>query len=353
MSWVSCIISNIVFALLLATLAWFVQRRLRQYAVARILWLLVLVKLVTPPLVNVQLGASAGMTACALGTCMCGPHEREMTILGGTLPWVLVAVWLAGAGATGWTAWCRWSQFRRLLAHAKPAPPEWQALATRIACELSIRRPPEILIVPGRLPPLVVPGRGRACMLLPMELLGELNGSQRVALLMHELMHIKRGDHLVRMLELVVGVAYWWLPIVALIGRQLRACEETCCDEAVVVRLPGARRDYARLLLDVLDFANPLPPQAVSQATAMSAGQELEQRLRAILHATPATRRAWPVGALALGLACAILPYGVQYEFARRPAPVPVSSDFQPTAATTPLSGDGQKSELFVGCCPS
>ena len=351
MSWLSCIISNIVLALFLAMFAWFVQRWLRQYAVARILWLLVLVKLVTPPMVNLQLGVSAGTTACALGTCACGPHVQEQTILG-TLPWVFLAIWLAGAGVTGWIAWRRWSQFGRLLEHATPAPLVWQALAARLTGELSLRRPPEILTVPGRLPPLVVPGWGRSRMLLPKALLGELNASQRVALLTHELMHIKRGDHLVRMLELIVVVAYWWLPIVASIGRQLRACEETCCDAAVVARLPGARRDYAQLLLDVLDFANPLPPEAVSQATAMSAGDELEQRLRSILHPAPGSRRARPVGAMALGLACAILPCGFQYDLAGAPAPVAASAEIKP-AAGTPVPDGNLDIDLSIHCCPS
>src|SRR5947207_10876194 len=116
-------------------------------------------------------------------------------------------------------------------------------------------------------------------MLLPIALMGQLNASQRESLLLHELIHLKRGDHWVRLLELTVAVAYWWLPVVGLIGRQLRVCEEACCDAAVVGHLPQGRRDYARLLLDVLDFANPLPRRAVSPATAMSVAEGLEQRL--------------------------------------------------------------------------
>ena len=271
MSWLSCIVSNIVLALVVALAAWFVQRRLKRYAVARILWVLALVKLVTPPFVSVPLVEFPGTMACALGHCRCGQHAGTLATISGTLPWVLLAAWSAGAGTMCWTAWRRWARFQRLIAHASPAPPEWQSLAARLAGELSIHRPPEILTVPGRLPPMVVPGWRRPRCCLPMALMGQLNASQREALLLHELLHIKRGDHLVRMLELMVGVAFWWLPIVGSIGRQLRACEEACCDAAVVARLPQARHDYARLLLDVLDFANPLPSQAVPHATAMSA----------------------------------------------------------------------------------
>ena len=287
MPWLSLIISNVVLASLIAFSAWFVQRRLRRPAVARILWLLVLVKLVTPPAVSVPLVELPSTAACTLGLCHCPQHALVPPVVRDALPWVMLAAWSAGAGAMGWTAWRRWSRFQRLAAHAKPAPPEWQSLAARLAGKLSIRRPPEILAVPGRLPPLVVAGWRRPRLLLPAALLGQLNHSQSEALLLHELVHIKRGDHLVRLLELAVGVLFWWLPVVGAIGRQLRACEETCCDAAVVAFLPQARRDYARLLLNVIDFADPLPRQAAPQATAMSAASDLEQRLRGILDATP------------------------------------------------------------------
>jgi beta-lactamase regulating signal transducer with metallopeptidase domain len=361
MPWLLGILSNILLASLLALTAWFVQRRLRLYGVARILWVLVLVKLVTPSLVSVPLRQSPGPMACTLGMCGCGPHAGNQTIWRDTLPWVLLGAWSVGAGATGLIAWRRWSRFRRLLAHASLAPPEWQTLAARLSSELSIRVPPEILAVPGRLPPLVVPGRRRPRMLLPMTLLGRLDGSQREALLLHELVHIQRGDHLVRMLELTVMVAFWWLPFVGSIGRQLRACEEACCDAAVVARRPLARRDYARLLLDVVDFANPLPRQALPQATAMSAAADLEQRLRSILDATRGTRRTWPAAVFAAGLACAVLPCGLHCEFVVRAAPAATAVESESAAVesesatgeTCQPGGERQELNFRAMCCPS
>ena len=69
MPWLLGVVSNVLLALLLALTAWFVQRWLRWHGVAHILWVLVLVKLVTPPLVSVPIGKSPGSVACALGTC--------------------------------------------------------------------------------------------------------------------------------------------------------------------------------------------------------------------------------------------------------------------------------------------
>lgn len=359
MPWLSCIISNVVLAALLGLIAWLVQRWSGRHAVARLLWVLVLIKLVTPPLVSVPLRNLPGTLACAIGACGCEQHARIQSDVRDTLPWILLAAWMVGVGATGWTAWRRWARFRLLLAHAIPAPPEWQTLAARLSAELSLACPPEVLAVPGRLPPLVVAGRRGPSMLLPLDLIGGLGDLQKEALLLHELVHIQRRDHLVRMLELTVRVAYWWLPFVGPVGRHLRGCEEAYCDAAVLAHLPQARRDYACLLLDVLDFVTPLPRQSVVQVTAMSAAHDLERRLRAILDTTQGTRRRLPAisfatGALATGLACAIMPCELHYDFVGRPAPASLSAEPEPTSGETCLPAvDSERQRLATMCCPS
>jgi beta-lactamase regulating signal transducer with metallopeptidase domain len=359
MAWLSCIISNVVLASLVALAAWFVQRRLGRYEVARVLWLLALVKLITPPLVRVPLVELPGTIACALGVCGCVHHAGTLANAGATLPWVLLAAWSSGAAITCWTAWRRWARFQRMISLATPAPPQWQSLARRLAGEISLRRVPIILAVPGRLPPLVIPGWRRSRLLLPLSLLRQLNASQRKALLLHELVHIRRGDHWTRLLELAVAIAFWWLPIAGAIGRQLRVCEEACCDAAVVSRLPNARHDYARLLLDVVDFAHPLPSQVIPQATAMSAAKNLEERIYAILGGVNTRQRLWPALLLTMGVACVILPCRLHYDFARRSiAGQPASSvnldGCDPFGtATTPPAVNSNETAFTAFCCPS
>lgn len=359
MSWLLSIASNVLLASLLAAGAWFAQSRLRRPGLARVLWLLVLIKLVTPPLVELPVSYPPGLVACALGTCRCGQHVQTQGFVLRALPSALMCVWAAGAFATGWTAWRRWTGFRRLLSHAGPTSAAWQSLAARLAGELSLQRVPEILSAPGRLPPLALPGWRRPRIVLPRDLLDRLTEPQREALLLHELVHLQRRDHLVRLLELIVGVVYWWLPMIGPVGRRLRACEETCCDAAVVSRRPHARRDYAALLLDVVDFADPLPRVAVPQATAMSAARDLEQRLRGILAEPARTRGAWPIAGVTFLAACVILPCGLQYRLT-----APRSAAPQSTVAPTPAPGNRLREaptpaelpppEPFASmCCPS
>jgi beta-lactamase regulating signal transducer with metallopeptidase domain len=190
-------------------------------------------------------------------------------------------------------------------------------------------------------------------MLLPTALMDRLTGAERTVLVLHELIHIKRRDHMVRLLELAVRVVYWWLPVVSLISRQLRTCEESCCDAAVVARQPQARRDYARLLLDVLDFVAP-PPRAFEQATAMNSAYDLERRLRAILGTSPGTPRRWPVGVFAVSLACALVPCELHCDWVRALTPTAASAEREPAPGPNRLSdGDGCDDAPKNLCCPS
>lgn len=355
MTWMTYVVSNVLLAAPIALIAWGTQRFGRQYAVARVLWVIVLLKLVTPPLVSIPLHEVPARQACREGTCGCPQHARIP-------PWNslsigLLAVWGLGAVATGWTAWRRWGHFERLLSHATRAPSEWQSAAEQISAELRIRRCPEVLAVPGQLPPMIVSGWRRLRLLVPLELVDRLGESQRSVLLLHELTHVRRGDHWMRLLELAVRVLYWWLPVVGFVSRQIRSCEEICCDAAVVSHRPQSRRDYACLLLDVIDFVTP-PTLSIEQATGMNTVGDFELRLRAILHGTCSMQRRWPMGLAAALLAVGVIPWGIEYDWSRPPvsgATVQGAEEVAPEfigneACETPESR--RVLELSTMCCP-
>jgi hypothetical protein len=137
-----------------------------------------------------------------------------------------------------------------------------------------------------------------------------------------------------------------------LISRQLRTCEEACCDAAVVARQPQARRDYARLLLDVLDFVAP-PPRVIEQTTAMNSAHDLERRLRAILDTSSGTPPRWRVRVFAVGLACAIVPCELQYDWVGVLAPAATSADQAPATGPTRLpAGDREGDPAKDFGCP-
>ena len=70
-----------------------------------------------------------------------------------------------------------------------------------------------------------------------------------MALLLHELAHVKRRDHIVGWIELVAGIVWWWNPLFWFVRSALREQAELACDVWVITTLPNGRRAYAESLL--------------------------------------------------------------------------------------------------------
>ncbi|MHC5540341.1 M56 family metallopeptidase, partial [Singulisphaera rosea] len=159
-----------------------------------------------------------------------------------------------GLWFTGVAWWCsvvalQAVRFRRLLRSARPAPEELQARIRRLAERLELRRTPSTWMVPARIPPMLWALFGPAKLLIPDELWGQLDDAQRETILVHELAHLKRLDHWVRRLEAVVLGLYWWDPVAWWARRELEEVEEQCCDAWVSWALPEAAEAYALALV--------------------------------------------------------------------------------------------------------
>jgi beta-lactamase regulating signal transducer with metallopeptidase domain len=337
---VGALISNLLVASVLGLVAWRVSRRGRHPALAHALWVLVLVKLVTPPVVDLPVLPQGMDPAALVGALEEGWHSRalngepagaavtepvllaEATSAGAphakaTLSPVVVFVGaLAGAWALGalvsLVRTC--SQRRRLgalFAQAAAPPESTRRRAQELAGRLGLTSAPPVRVVGASISPLLWSGAGRARIVLPAELLDDLPSSQLDALLLHELAHYARRDHWVRLAELAVGALYWWFPPVTWVRRQLREVEEQCCDAWVVAARPEGARDYAEALLGTLAFlergrSDPLSPVATAAVTT----NELTRRLTMIMDRHGAPRLSPGARLAALVLAVVVLPAG-------------------------------------------
>jgi beta-lactamase regulating signal transducer with metallopeptidase domain len=331
---------NALMAAGLALVAVAAGAALRRPALTHALWLLVLLRLLMPPVWAVPLPVAApgpepapapavalaptpsAAPALVLGEGVFLPEEfpppaAESPADPGDAPaapvvppapfnWraALGGVWLAGALAVLGLTLLRMTRFQRELRRAArdgaATDDGWQVRADALARRLGLRHGPRVWLVPGRVGPLVWAGWGRACVVLPRGLLGRLSDDQRDALLAHELAHLRRGDHWVRRLELLAGVLYWWLPLVWWARRQLREAEEQCCDAWVVWALPGSRRAYATTLVETLDFLAGARPRLPAFASGAGPVRPLRRRLTMIMkEATP--RRLSRLGVVAVG----------------------------------------------------
>jgi bla regulator protein blaR1 len=384
------VLSNAVMATLLALVAAAVTWFGRRPALSHVLWLIVLLKLVTPPVVAVPLWSDSfaawmpePITTMAeadtpeLSTTSPpdedttmqeepSPQEeeaaactREPVVLSEPLtsarppdsvvppfswPGFACALWLGGC--VFWLILCgsRIYAFQCLLAYGQPAPDALQQEAEAIAEQLGLLRCPEVWLVPARISPLLWGFATRVRLVLPSRLLDELKPEQRATLLAHELAHARRHDHWVRWLELAVTGLYWWHPVVWWARHQLQHAEEQCCDSWVVWLLPRAAKAYARTLLQTVDFLDAriaLPP------VASGAGHlhQLKRRLHMITREPCSPRLSWPVLLAAVAVGAVALSLTPQWLKAQDPADEPASVAVNDDEPQSPALDDEDEQE--------
>jgi len=352
MDWLlSMRLNNAVVASVPALAAILLWRRSGKAALVHALWVLALLKLVTPPVVDVPLHVlSGGQASSAVslavddGTVVLGwdggvkvgtlgvssapaiwldqtesrQRKREAAPIDVRMNWIalLIGIWVIGAVGIAFVTGGRIWRFSKWLGTAVPADRAMLARARGVAGHLGIShgRMPEIHVLKGAVSPMLWAWLGRARLYLPAELCRRLSSDQLDSLLAHEMAHFARRDHWVRYLELAVGVIYWWHPLVWIGRRQLRQAEEQCCDAWVLHALPGRAKAYATALVDAVDYlANeskdgpacaPRGVRLASGAVSVSAKQ-LKRRLVMILknRQSRCLSTLGRVGVLALGLA--------------------------------------------------
>ena len=316
-------LANALAATLLAAVvgAFTFPLRRKRPALVHALWLIVLLKLVTPPLWTLPVPWPAATTATTTATPTAPTEQavvelvtlteeqvRELlalqeaaaapvpqpTLPAAPIDWPRIAMaavavaWLAGSCLCLWLILVRSWRFARLLRHAAPAPPDARRQAERIAARLGVRRCPGVWFVPGAVCPMLWAVAGDARLLLPRGLWDRLDAAQRDTLLAHELAHLLRRDHWVRLLEVAATVLYWWHPVLWWARRGLREAEEQCCDAWVVWSMPAAVRHYMSAILEAVDYvSDPNPTGAVATArpalpafgSGMGEFRRLERRL--------------------------------------------------------------------------
>jgi beta-lactamase regulating signal transducer with metallopeptidase domain len=329
-------LGNAAVAAVLAVLALVVGCTCRSPALRHLAWVLVLLKLVTPPLFRVPLpvlpaswSAEEFPTESAhglrgwintariyLGEEKADPSTQAVDGPRGELFGILIG--LSFAGAVAWFVWQgrRIVRFRRRVARAEDAGPEVVAAMSRIAAALGIALPPTVLAATGIGSPMLWGWGRRTVILFPRELLARLAPEARDSLLAHELAHFLRRDHWVRLLELVATGLYWWHPAVWFARSGIEVAEEECCDAWVVGGLAASPRRYAEALLATVDYTAELqrpclPPGACA---ANRGARLLHRRLRGIVHAERPTRlgRAVLAGAVVVALSQPVLTAATQ-----------------------------------------
>ncbi|HEY1859809.1 MAG TPA: M56 family metallopeptidase, partial [Gemmataceae bacterium] len=260
----------------------------------------------TNPLAEELLGAPVDSTSGAQVDADLDPNKQETK----SIAWRELLLVLWPAGSLLWFAWAvlHIRRFRRLLRHAKPGSAPLRDEVENLARRMGLRRCPTIWLVPGAVSPMVWTVGGRPRLLFPAKLLERLDREQRATLLTHELAHVRRRDHWVRALEVVVSGLYWWHPVVWWARRELHEAEEQCCDAWVVGTFEDAGRAYALALLQTVAFFSKVRSTLPLTASGIGQVPHLRRRLTMIMNGNTPRSLSWAGCLAVLGLAAMLLP---------------------------------------------
>ena len=147
-----------------------------------------------------------------------------------------------------------------------------------------------------------------ARVLAPQALWDRLEPTQQDALLVHELAHLRRRDHWVRLLETAATLIYWWHPVVWFARRRLHEAEEQCCDAWVLGILPAAGKSYAAALLETVDFISTAHPATPALASGLGEFSRLKRRIVMIQNGSVRKALTWTGAMIVFALASIVLP---------------------------------------------
>lgn len=220
----------------------------------------------------------------------------------------LLAIWgaivLIIAGWLGFGA----ISVRRIVRRARPLDSqEWLAPLYDVSDRLGLDEQPRLLRSEDAKMPFAC-GVFHPTIVLPAEC-DNWTPDRRLAVLLHELAHVRRHDLIGHTLGRLACAVYWFHPLVWTAAKQLRSESERACDDLALVC--GARAsDYAEHLLDIVTSVRHDSTPAV--ALAMARRKEFEGRILAILdpelrHSSPSR---WQSAGLIASLAVVAIVVG-------------------------------------------
>jgi beta-lactamase regulating signal transducer with metallopeptidase domain len=355
-------LSNAFMATVLAGVALLASRIFRKPALTHALWLLVIVKLLCPSFISLPLPSFCLVSAPeSPASFVATMQERNVQstvssvrpqkpIFGSTARhaqlseriesiasesagqaspvsfsrehWMMSTgvIWLVGMGFLLSVAFFRLQSYRRIVARTECAATAIQLTTGRIAEKLGVCRVPSVRIVDAAVAPHAWAMWGRPIIVLPRRLVADLDGKQLEMVLAHELVHLKRGDHWLRWVELTAVVLYWWQPVVWFARRQLSRAAEQCCDARVVREFPGHARSYAAALLKTVEFLDEQRPVLPVGGTGFSEGRFFQGRFEMILKHHVRDQLTSRSRVLIAGAALVVLPISMSAVRADKPA---------------------------------
>ncbi len=296
MLWQSSLLIAIIFVLDVA-----LRRKIRA-AIRYALWMMVLVKLLLPPSLALPTSLAWWLLPSPQSPAM--PQKTSYVVTYGeqtapTIPpqfqpasapiqtrisaaaWTLAASGAVSAGLLSWLL-IRWLQINQKVRRAKTSENLISILdeARRLA---HLRPGIRLKLTHDSMSPAVC-GLFRPVILLPRTLVERLSAGQLRAVLMHEALHLRRGDVWVNCAQALLQIFYWWHPLLWLANARIRRLREEAVDDAVMLALRDDAEIYAPTLLEVAKLAFNRPLASLGLVGILESRSALRQRIERLVN---------------------------------------------------------------------
>jgi beta-lactamase regulating signal transducer with metallopeptidase domain len=162
---------------------------------------------------------------------------------------------------------------------------------------IGIRHRPKLCLIRGLGQPFVW-GIFRGSIYLPENFGRQGTSRERRLVMGHELAHVLRWDALINFIQVIVQAVFFFHPIVWWLNRIIRHEREKCCDEMAIASLKVDSREYGTAIVDRL--AAYYEPACPASSLAISGhAKDLEDRVRSLLLPGRSFRRRPTVTAVA------------------------------------------------------
>lgn len=166
----------------------------------------------------------------------------------------LAIVWFAGVLSYALIAGIMFEGCRRIVSRSRPENAEpYLPLFRELIAQLSVSTNVRLVVSEERFGPVTF-GLFRPVVVMPASLLKLQSLGHCKLLLAHELIHVRRRDSWIGLLQALAQSIWWFHPLVWWANRQFVYERERACDEEVVAGLACEPDLYANALLNVLEF---------------------------------------------------------------------------------------------------
>lgn len=273
--------------------------------------------------------------------------EAESAAAFDARPWMIG--WAAVAGLIGVFGLIRLTiVLRRIRRDGVDVPEDLQAGLDALHRRLNLRRRVRLLVTARRVGPAVV-GLFRPVLILPEVIVKGRSAEELEPILAHELLHVRRGDLFVSLLQMAAEIVWWFYPLVRMLNKRLSREAERCCDDEVLAELGYAPARYARCLLEVLERKTQL--QTVPAFPGVKPIELTKQRMERIMNARQGRlkRTPWWCWVVMVVAGLFVLPGGAETRAEDEAAPSPVAVvgdlgiDFHVAREDSTADGDAVK----------